>query len=224
MPYQLCAICGIEKATTMDHIPPKGIFAKPRPQNLITVPACKKCNNAASKDDEDFRAHLSLHVGKNTPETQALWNKGTLNSLKHNRRLLNNITSKMKKVSIRTKEGIIYDEKYAILWSDTHDKTIERMIRGLYYHHFGEILGNRVIVKVQWRRSLTEKDIAITKGYKQYNIGGNSLIYRFARDKESSLISLWLFQFYGRHWASGYTIPVALPDKVPQSTTLTSNL
>lgn len=70
---QPCAICGKEEATTSDHIPPRGIFPKPRPSNLITVPTCFRCNHAGSKYDERFRVYLNMEVGVDTPETRKLW-------------------------------------------------------------------------------------------------------------------------------------------------------
>jgi hypothetical protein len=51
-----------------------------------------------------------------------------------------------------------------------------------------------------------------SKGWKQHNLGGNAFIYRFDRAVEEPLLSIWLFQFYDRHWASGYTTP-AIPNK-----------
>lgn len=47
----LCVYCG-GQATTLDHIPPKCLFGKNRPSNLVTVPACDNCNKGACKDDE----------------------------------------------------------------------------------------------------------------------------------------------------------------------------
>lgn len=53
-----CAYCGAPEETR-DHVPPRGIFAGLLglgfDGNLITVPSCKACNNAASKDDDYFR-------------------------------------------------------------------------------------------------------------------------------------------------------------------------
>lgn len=210
---QLCAICGVNKATTVDHIPPKGIFPKPRPANLITVPACLSCNNSASKNDEAFRVFLSLHVGIESPQTDVLWKKGALRSLRHNRRLYDHIRNTAKKVMLRTKAGMILDTRMAFRWdSEAHNRTIERMIRGLYFHHFGEILEDRVTINVQWLRSLMEDIFEESKGWKQHNLGGNAFIYRFDRAGEEPLLSIWLFQFYDRHWASGYTIPI-IPKK-----------
>jgi 5-methylcytosine-specific restriction endonuclease McrA len=57
-----CAYCHATDDLTDDHIPPQNLFPKPRPSNLnlITVPACRKCNGSASKDDEYFRYCLCM--------------------------------------------------------------------------------------------------------------------------------------------------------------------
>ncbi len=44
-PPLLCYLCG-KPATTKDHVPPKTLFAPPRPHNLITLPCCAECNGA----------------------------------------------------------------------------------------------------------------------------------------------------------------------------------
>ena len=53
------AICGKRPGATRDHIPPKGIFARSRPQILITVPIRLRCNKNLSKAEEAFRVYLS---------------------------------------------------------------------------------------------------------------------------------------------------------------------
>lgn len=55
-PDAKCYLCGAP-ATSLDHIPPKGIFPRPLPAktNLITVPACEKCNGGSKEDDHYFR-------------------------------------------------------------------------------------------------------------------------------------------------------------------------
>ena len=40
---------------TKDDVPPRGLFGNNPSGNLITVPACVKCNNDTSNDDELFR-------------------------------------------------------------------------------------------------------------------------------------------------------------------------
>ena len=61
---ELCALCGVNQASTRDHVPPKAIFPKPRPP-LITVPACFECNNSASDLDDLFKVYLSMHAAEN---------------------------------------------------------------------------------------------------------------------------------------------------------------
>src|SRR5471030_1318304 len=65
---KFCVYCGATDDLSDDHIPPKNLFPKPRPLNLITVLACRvKCNGSASMDDEYFRHCLCMSekVGRN---------------------------------------------------------------------------------------------------------------------------------------------------------------
>ena len=56
---ETCAYCG-NLATTRDHVPPQNLFPQPWTNDLITVPACKRCNNYPSRDDEYFIWVLTL--------------------------------------------------------------------------------------------------------------------------------------------------------------------
>lgn len=55
---KFCVYCRSTKTLTNDHIPPKALFPKPRPNDLITVISCQDCNNLASIDDEYFKKQL----------------------------------------------------------------------------------------------------------------------------------------------------------------------
>ncbi len=55
-----CTYCGTPGVLHRDHVPPKGLFPSPRPNNLITVPACDGCNLGASRHDEYFRTVVAL--------------------------------------------------------------------------------------------------------------------------------------------------------------------
>tara|TARA_R110000850_G_scaffold83838_3_gene179908 strand:+ start:699 stop:1409 length:711 start_codon:yes stop_codon:yes gene_type:complete len=60
-----CFLCGSEGDITREHIPPKCLFPKPRPNNLLTVPCCFNCNNTASQDDEYLRLAASILFNRN---------------------------------------------------------------------------------------------------------------------------------------------------------------
>ncbi len=49
-----CIYCG-KPATTVDHVPPKGLIRPVRRVNLWTVDACDGCNRGVCQDEEYFR-------------------------------------------------------------------------------------------------------------------------------------------------------------------------
>src|SRR5688572_16056796 len=55
-----CVYCGETGPLTKDHVPPQALCAKPCPPDLVVVPACKPCNEGASKDDEYFKTVMVL--------------------------------------------------------------------------------------------------------------------------------------------------------------------
>jgi hypothetical protein len=55
----LCVYCGCP-AEGRDHTPPRCFLKHPRPANLITLPACKKCNSGFSIDEEVVRTVIAL--------------------------------------------------------------------------------------------------------------------------------------------------------------------
>ena len=208
---KVCGYCGSPGPTTRDHIPPKGVFATPRPDDLITIPSCVPCNQGASERDETFRTYLSIHVGTDTESTSRLWEQ-VLRGIRRKRPLRRRLIAEVEPVWLTTPSGIIHSRAYAGRWdSDAHDKTIERMIRGLYFHHYQEVLGARVGVKAHWFQKLGTDVLEATAECEQRSVGGGQFVYRFGRASDHPRYSIWLFEFHGRHWAGGQTAPL-LPD------------
>jgi len=206
-PAQLCVLCGNQPATTREHVPPHSIFPKPKPADLITVPACSKCNHGTSREDEKFRTYLSLHVGLDTPATQALWSNHALRTLRHNRKLKSSIVTSMRPVYFRTGSGIITGKGYGIKWdSQAHKAIMEKIIRGLYFVHSGTVLPPGAEVKSQWLKELP-KGLPDFATWPSGSSGGNAFQYKYSYAAEDPKHSVWVFCFYGRHWASGYTSP-----------------
>lgn len=203
--HQLCVFCGIEKATTKDHIPPKGIFVKPRPSNLITVPACVKCNGGSSGLDEQFIADLGIHVSNGAEAGKRLFAEQVMKTLRHNNELSRKVLGRIKSVDFTTPEGIIYGRKHIGEWDkEPHMKIIEKTIRGLYYHHYDEILDANYSVDTYFFDSLTEELQEISKNWAFNSFG--DVRYKYTRAEENKeTSSVWLFQFYDSHWAGGQT-------------------
>ena len=208
-PTKVCAICGQAEATTVDHVPPRGIFPKPRPSDLITVPACFDYNNSASQFDERFSVYLSLHAGLDQPETRKLFETKTLRTVNHNQKLKRTILSEAEEVLLSTPTGIIFGKAHALNWdSEAHTKVIERIARGLYFHQYREVLGPDVIVDVMWFEQVGEKLGAMTAALPLHSVANGQFAYKtFRAEGIMPEWSIWVFEFYGRHWAGAVTRP-----------------
>jgi hypothetical protein len=209
---EVCAICGEQKECTRDHIPPKGVFLKPRPKNLVTVPACHDCNNGSSQYDEKFKMYLALHVAMHSKKGEKFF-KNALKTFRHNQKLRKQILGNIEPIEFKTPRGVSLGEGALVLWdSEAHDRIIERTIRGLYYHHYGKVLAKRADISVHWHKALPEglQEFALDKNW----MGEDEFIYLHSEAEDSPLSTLWIFQFYNSHWASGVTIAKKLQQSV----------
>lgn len=132
----VCVLCGKEKATTREHIPPRSLFVT-RPSEYLAVPACEQCNNSTKLDDEHLREVMSATslVGagrkvwkkkvvpkiKTLPATRARFQKGTYLS-----------DVKVPKTNFRL-PGLKID-------APRIDVSIRKMVFGLYWFHTGALL------------------------------------------------------------------------------------
>ena len=101
----ICVICGKHPTTSRDHIPPRCIFPKPRPSDLITVPACDGCNNKLSGLDEEFKVAIGLQAGHG-PKGEHLFRDQTCRTIDHNRRLRRQLMADTQEIELRTPEGL----------------------------------------------------------------------------------------------------------------------
>ena len=131
-----CCICGLTNVpVTTDHVPTRTMFPKPRPQNTITVLACNKCNNGSSDNDQKFSVFLSMQAIPSHKEAERLFNTKTLSTLNENHKLRKHIISTAKPVYLATAQGVVYDKAMSVLAdAEAYNLTLERTVRGLYYH------------------------------------------------------------------------------------------
>jgi hypothetical protein len=176
---------------------------------LVTVPACHVCNNGASVFDERFRVYLGMMVGDRSEKAKKLWKERSMATLKKNRRLVAAISEGMHEVELRTRGNLRVGNRMAFLWpANEFESVVERIARGLYYHHFGEILGARVKCDSGLLYFLADEFMALSKDWGENHIGEGAFSYRFARADGAPLSSLWVFEFYQGLWAVVETSPV----------------
>lgn len=216
-----CVYCGSESPTTRDHIPPKCLFASPRPNDLVTVPACKSCNEAYSKDDEYFRLTLSFRCDTGRDRNASAASSAAIRQLqRHEGRAFREVFFRgVQKISLVPEalepvETGVYDVDTKRL-----NHVCRRIVMGLYAHHFGKRVPDSCSTDASCVDGLNinnRERLAEFKGLLQWfegrewqNIGDGSFCYSFLRVKDCDDFpnsSLWLLLFYGKILFLGKTL------------------
>ena len=207
-----CVYCGSKKQTTDDHVPPKNLFPKPRPSNLITVPCCRRCNNMASKDDEYFRSMLAMRIDAGEhPEVQKVL-PIVFRSLRRpqasgfTRKLIQNVTP----IDVQTPAGIIVGRVggYAVE-NERLERVVARTVRGIYWHSYGVRLpGNYEANCYEQSHLLDSCDQDVLQEFAENFtpmfgkppdavIGNRVFEYWHRCDVNDKYKSAWILRFYG---------------------------
>ena len=211
-PRDICAYCGTSENLDTDHVPPKNLFPKPRPNNLITVSACKNCHSETSKDDEYFYIKLCLRDDVGThPSARANWDS-IFRSLKRDEAagLKETFLSDLHNIHLYTPSGL-YAGKSVVYNVDLERlrKVVKKTIRGLYFAESKQPLGlnNEVRVYCNEDLELQPPDVLDQLKLTILNpiemkcpkvIGDNIFLYRHQIIKDNPIFSVWVVSFYGK--------------------------
>jgi hypothetical protein len=229
-----CVYCGGNENLSKDHIPPKNLFSKPRPNDLITVPSCKKCNQEHSKDDNYFRDMLVMrHDLSEHPLIQNLI-KPVLRSFKRkeSERYFWSIYSRFGEHHARTRHGI-YVGKQPTLQVDLGRvlKVVQRIVKGLHYHENGRRLSSDYVVDtftseyVNYTLTHTQRELFLktvilpTLQIPPKSIGNGVFKYKQNHSNDPDC-SLWLFLFFDKVFFASLTLPkgrISRPEKIKSS-------
>src|SRR5271168_5407862 len=77
----VCIYCGDARELTRDHVPPRCLFSKPRPNDLVTVPCCVACNRALSRHDEYFRIAMTTGIDREKFPKENAYSVRAINNL-----------------------------------------------------------------------------------------------------------------------------------------------
>ena len=214
-----CVFCGKNThKITQGHAPPKNIFPKPWPSNLITAPECEDCNKAAEKDDDYFRLILlSRHDIARHPEALKILPK-VLRSLEREEAvgLRKKFEKSLKVKGCFTPEGVYLGDGVTYLpETERIYRVLIRTIKALYFKHSGK---QRLPDWVQVNIVPTEEisfseddaqqyaDLLIEADAKHNQIGNEVLSYWYIMH-EQEYVSTWLFVFFERYEVIGRTKP-----------------
>ena len=154
-----CIYCGCDKDLTVDHVPPKLLLMRPYPPNLITVPACRACNQSFQKDDEYTRAMLSIDVraSKNTAAQSNL--SAVLRSLQrpNAKTFAEYLTRQAESSVILGQDGSPMGQVFELDKARVN-RSGERFIRALYFTETGTPVPSGAVVRVGCQMDLRPKD------------------------------------------------------------------
>jgi hypothetical protein len=213
-----CIYCGSMENPTDDHIPPKSLFPKPRPDNLITVPSCESCNKGFHLDDDYLQ--MLMQIGTKTAEhSELLKTKKTFIRGIHRKESAGFRQSIMKNTSwseVYTANGIYLGNalEHNVDWSRV-ERVIGRIIKGFFYKTKGIVLPSNFILQVQAipdPKNKEEKELIkyLLKPFAMQEetiLGNNIFSYRFIFDEKIDYQTAWLLCFYENFFFLGSTLP-----------------
>jgi hypothetical protein len=195
-----CVYCCQARAVTTEHVVTKSFFPSPRPSNLWTAPACRRCNSGIQKDEDYFLATLMFGPAGLSEVGKRLWDR-LERGYEKDRGLRKVIARNLRQTDLRTPAGLIIPKQMTI---GLDHKRIERVsgkfVRGLYYCEFGEPLGADVEIESamfgpfvdarSWFPITLEEGARSWPGIFQYTRG---------RLPEQPRRSLWRFRIFDTH-------------------------
>jgi hypothetical protein len=214
-----CVYCGAI-ADTVDHVPPKSIFPKPRPSNLQTVPSCEKCNRGFQLNDDYFMQVLPSRqdVGDN-PAALAVMDAAIRNLQRAEAgRFRRSFLDRISEVEVVTKAGIYVGHT---LQQEIDYPRLEsvarRTVRGLYHKWKGESLPTNSPITVYLDSGLAHlSDSALNailnlvgKLQSEPPLVIDANVFKCWRKdvQDAEWASVWFLLFFNRIWFLCFTEP-----------------
>lgn len=208
-----CVHCRKRPAVSRDHVPPKGLFQRPRPDNLIRVPACEDCDNGRTKDDEylqhiysfDYRADTNLSASNRRNSILAKFKDGIRTAA------LAALLRKGRPTSFYTPSGLYVGDGLEI---DVDGRRLTRVhkcvVTGLFYVEYGRPLANDygVVVlhadvieanaSVEAQRKFGEGFVKRLQAVAPRIFGRDEFEYRCVAAIDNENCTAWWLTYYGR--------------------------
>lgn len=210
---QHCVYCNSSHATERDHVPPKGFFTKPLPSDIVVVPVCTGCNQQFSKSlDEPARAFLLPRLAYRSASATSLWKSSVLRGLSRNRRIASNLRGSFTRVRTWSPNGLFLGHSDAVLFPKfLFNAFIDRLVRGLHWHCYGEPVLDSVRVQPFWvnGHEFTDPEVKtwIHSG-RLHSHGGGQFQFKVFDGRPNDKRSFWVFQIHDQmfgaaicHWA-----------------------
>ncbi len=196
-----CIYCG-KLADTNEHIPAKQLFKGLIKESLITVPSCKECNQSYQKDEDFFRQFFSGMLMDRSKYAKQLMENEVTRSIKRRPALARQMFNQMQLVEVQTKSGSSLGKKtlYRVSDSDHNriNRVVNKIIRGLFYHHFKQKIPEDWIIRVIWITPVKDKKLGLTEMAKtlKWNVINEDIFAYGMNFVPNTYQSIWILDFF----------------------------
>jgi hypothetical protein len=217
----ICVYCGGFRPITEDHIPPKALFRRPLPPDLVKVPSCTQCNGGASKDDEYFKTMMVLKERAGDHPDAAGLRDSVFRSFDNPRKrgFRRHIARITRPVNVRSPAGLYlgrtlaYDVDFRRL-----DRVVVRITRGLFWHHYGRRVPEDHLVESYGEHGFNAADPVWLEHFKRtiaapilmrgcVSMGRGVMRYWHSPVEGLPDGTAWIYEFYGDVRFIAVTLP-----------------
>lgn len=211
---QTCAYCGqVTTDSTKDEPVPKCLFAPPR-DGLISVPACKKCNNELkSRDDSYLRDMLALEREVSAHPDGMFIYETFLRASQKDMSVIARIVRKHGEFTYeRDPETGLYLPVISVPLSRDRVRGVFKWIaQGLYYHDHGTVLDptyRYLFKRISQSEAEAKEQFIASRGWKpNWTVGSRGQFRYFHIWFEDPNVTFWQMVFYERIFFVASSVP-----------------
>ncbi|MBX7046001.1 MAG: hypothetical protein K1X86_09200 [Ignavibacteria bacterium] len=190
-------------------MPPESFYLKPLPANIVTVPACDKCNRDYQKDEEYFKLMVVSKDGTGAnPKFEVLVDDLVIKLQEKKPFHINFVKNSMLVEFVDTEGNIIETKRGTKPDEDRMNNFIKKMLLGLHYKHSERLLLECELTPVIFWEEFFEdysdecKEVMVRMRFDlsnsiNHNVGNGILNYSYIiKSKNDAIQSVWRLTFY----------------------------
>ena len=191
---KLCYLCGsiliknINKSK--DHIPPDCIFPDTKPENLITAPCCKNCNEEYKTLDEKMKNYISIIAGEKSSDAGEKSKHEVLKSPKLRNDFLKHTQPHSSLVDNSGNSRLLFNFK-----NEELNRWLVRIVKGLYFNKYRERMSEHSIYKVKAHPDLFPQPSQTFPLEEGLNLRP-FFVYGVVKDANKGNSNIWVLIFY----------------------------
>jgi hypothetical protein len=208
-----CTYCGEIRPLSKGHVPPRNLFPKPYPTNLITVPSCDECNSGSSKDDEYFRLMISVRGDIDSHSEIPLIQEKIISSMSKRKQIgFGKLFLASSRLIARTKPDGLYIgvSPVVIVKTSRMMSVASRIVKGLFYHERKVRLPSSykaTAFPIRYK-DLSDPALSTLRALSSKVIGKGVFSYKCQFLEDDPNESGWLMFFYEGAPFFGATVPI----------------